>query len=239
MTSDVDATPVRSAPASNLPAADAQPDCAPATTAEADLANDVAPSQMKLVILRHGQTPGNAERRYVGSKDDQPLSAQGREQARAAACFPEVELVYVSRLRRTHETAAIMFPNARQIVVPGIEEMDFGDFTGRSADEMADDADYRAWVEGWCEGPCPNGESKAQFNERICAAMLAFLRGAAARGERHLHLVAHGGTLMAFLDRYGDGSRQYYEWNTGNCHGYRLAMLLDENSLSITRIEDL
>lgn len=196
-------------------------------------------ARLTLVIIRHGQTPGNAERRYVGSKDDQPLSEEGRAQARAAAGFPDVELVYVSSLRRTQETAAIMFPNARQEIVPGIQEMDFGDFTGRNADEMADDADYRAWVDGWCEGPCPNGESKAQFNERICTSMLAFLRDAAARGERDLHLVAHGGTLMAFLDRYGDGRCPWYEWNVENCGGYRLEMHLEEDGLTITRIERL
>ncbi|MBR2804307.1 MAG: histidine phosphatase family protein [Eggerthellaceae bacterium] len=194
-------------------------------------------AHLKLVIIRHGQTPGNAERRYVGSRDDQPLSEEGRAQARQAAAFPDVGLVYVSSLRRTQETASIMFPNARQEVVPGIQEMDFGNFTGRNADEMADDADYRAWVDSWCGDPCPNGESKAQFNERVCTSMLAFLQDAAARGERNLHLVAHGGTLMAFLDRHGDGRCRWYEWNAENCHGYRLKMQLDGDDLAVTQIE--
>ena len=102
---------------------------------------------------------------------------------------------------------------------------------------MADDADYRAWVDSRCEDPCPNGESKAQFNERVCTSMLAFLQDAAARGERNLHLVAHGGTLMAFLDRHGDGRCRWYEWNAENCHGYRLKMQLDGDDLAVTQIE--
>lgn len=192
---------------------------------------------IELVIVRHGQTPGNAERRYVGCASDQPLSEFGREQARQAQSFPQVSKVYVSKLRRTHETAAIMFPNAEQEIIEGIHEMDFGVFTGRSADEMEDDKQYREWVESWCEGTCPGGESKAEFNERICAAMKAFLLDAASRGEHVVHMVAHGGTLMAFLGAYGGEEGKYYEWNVGNCQGYRLGIQLEDGDVRISSIE--
>ena len=225
---------------------------APSTSSAADEAIDLgssgrpaveppspeSPFNMQFTIIRHGQTPGNALRRYVGCKDDQPLSEEGREQARQASHYPDVQRVYVSTLRRTHETAAIMFPNAEQVVVEGIQEMDFGVFTGRSADEMADDADYRNWVDSWCEDPCPDGESRAQFNERVRIAMDAFLRAAAANGESDVYLVAHGGTMMAFLDCYAGNIRQYFEWNTANCHGYRMRISLDVNSLAIQDIEE-
>jgi len=85
--------------------------------------------------MRHGQTPGNSERRYVGALD-QPLSEQGRAEALAAGVLPKVKRVYVTTLKRTHETASICFPNAEQVEVEGLQEMDFGDFAGRSADEM-------------------------------------------------------------------------------------------------------
>ena len=195
--------------------------------------------EITLVIVRHGQTPGNAARRYVGCAADEPLSDAGREQARNAPSFPQVKHVYVSTLRRTHETAALMFPNARQVVVEGIQEMNFGAFTGRTADEMADDADYRAWVDGWCEGACPGGESRAQFNERVCAAMEELLRGAAARGEREVHVVAHGGTLMAFLGTYAPGERGYFEWNPGNCGGFRVRVLVAPEGLAVTSVDEL
>lgn len=193
--------------------------------------------EVELFLFRHGQTPGNAERRYVGSADDQPLSELGREQARAARSFPDVDLVYVSTLRRTHETAAIMFPNARQVVVEGIQEMDFGAFTGRSADEMADDEEYRAWVDGWCLGPCPGGESKADLDQRVCAAMRDLLMAAAARGERVVHMVGHGGTMMAFLDHYAhDDERNYYEWNVGNCQGYRILVRVLDDDVEVVSV---
>lgn len=181
----------------------------------------VNPSCIELVIVRHGQTPGNGARRYVGARDE-PLSEAGRRQAQEAPHHPEVARVYVSPLRRTHETAAIMFPNAEQVVVEGVQEMDFGDFSGRSADEMEDDAQYRAWVDGNCEGRCPNGEDRGEFTDRVCEAVERLLREAAARGERRVYLVAHGGTMMASLWSFSAEQRGYYEWHVPNCSGYRI-----------------
>lgn len=192
---------------------------------------------MELILIRHGQTPGNGEKRYVGIVD-QPLSEAGREQARAAGVHGDVSRVYVSTLRRTHETASIMFPNAEQIVVEGIQEMDFGVFSGRTPDEMADDPQYRAWVDGMCVDPCPGGESQAELTDRVCAAMEQLLCEASQRGEGRLVMVAHGGTMMGFLDRFGnDPSKLYWEWLVGNCEGYRIDVTCDEAGLVINSVE--
>ena len=131
-----------------------------------------------------------------------------------------------------------MFPQAKQVVVAGIQEMDFGAFTGRSADEMADDEAYRAWVDSWCETQCPQGESRAQFDERVCAGMENFLASAAARGEREVYLVAHGGTMMAFLGRYAADERPYFQWNAANCQGYRIGVRISPDGLHVTKVED-
>lgn len=176
---------------------------------------------VELVIMRHGATKGNEERRYVGALDH-PLSPLGCSQAVAAGVHPEVERVYVTTLIRSQQTAAICFPCAEQIVVDGLQEMDFGTFAGRTADEMVDDADYRAWVEGYCEGQCPEGESRAQASNRICRALGKLVLHAQKAGERRVILVAHGGTLMAAFDRHSIDfpDRDYFSWNTGNCQGY-------------------
>ena len=127
---------------------------------------------MRIYLFRHGQTPGNAARRYLGVTDE-PLSELGIKTAQAAGCDPAVQEVVVSPLRRTQMTAAILFPQARQRVCRGLREMDFGDFEGRSAEEMADDADYRYWVEQTsCMGPCPHGDATLVFQHRVAAAFL-------------------------------------------------------------------
>ena len=165
---------------------------------------------MTVYLLRHGETEYNARWRYLG-KTDQPLSSKGREELARAGFSPEV--VYVSPLCRTAQTAGILFPEA---------EMDFGIFEGRSADEMANDPAYRQWVDGGCLGPIPEGESKDAFSARTCAAFAALLDGAVAAGEDLLVIVAHGGTQMAVLERYGRPHRDFYAWPARNGGGYVL-----------------
>ena len=176
---------------------------------------------VELIIMRHGATKGNEERRYVGALDH-PLSPLGCSQAVAAGIHPEVDRVYVTTLVRSQQTAAICFPCAEQVMVDGLQEMDFGTFAGRTADEMADDAEYRAWVEGYCEGQCPEGESREQASNRICRALGKLVLHAQKAGEKRVILVAHGGTLMAAFDRYSVDfpDKNYFTWNTGNCQGY-------------------
>lgn len=173
----------------------------------------------EILMLRHGRTPGNEAHRYVG-RTDEPLSAAGRaalEQMEGR--FGPAPVVYVSPLRRTKETAAILFPGAYQIAVPGLREMDFGDFEGRSYADMADDAAYRAWVDSGCLGPIPNGEGRARFVPRCVAAFRAVL--AADRSDR-LVFVVHGGSIMAVCAELAVPKKDYFDWQPRNAGGFLL-----------------
>ena len=185
---------------------------------------------MRIVLFRHALCEGNREHRYVGCGSDDPLCEDGVAQAQARALLMKPVLasegiaspatVYVSPMQRVRQTAALLFPSANQVEVSDLREMDFGDFEGRSAQEMADDAAYRAWVEGMCEGACPNGESQHQFILRTCGAFETLLFSARERGEDSLFVCAHGGTLMAIMSAYAKPSRSYFDWHTGPCHGF-------------------
>lgn len=174
---------------------------------------------MLIVLLRHGETAYNEQHRYQGVSDV-PLSERGRAKLRADDNTPDE--VIVTPLCRTKQTAAILFPNAKQIVCDDLREMDFGDFEGRTYDEMKDDAAYGAWLDSGCETACPNGESRAAFCERVCHAFEACVDEASAQGEALLVIVAHGGTQMAALSRFVLPHRDYYEWNAPNAGGFVL-----------------
>lgn len=174
---------------------------------------------MIVTLLRHGRTADNAAGRYQGRRDT-PLSPEGRAEL-IAADFAPAE-VYVTPLCRTKQTAAVLFPAARLVEVPGLREMDFGSFEGRSAREMEQDADYRAWVDSGCESRCPGGEDKAAFTARTCAAFAALLDAAQEAAARELVIVAHGGTQMAVMERFALPRRPYYAWCAPAAGGYRL-----------------
>lgn len=175
---------------------------------------------MQVILIRHGKTRDNAELRYSG-RTDEPLSAEGIELTRRAGSDPTVGTVYVTALQRTAQTAAMLFPQAGQVVVDDLREMDFGDFEGRCYAEMEQDQAYRAWVEGGCLSPCPNGEGRAEFCRRVCAAFEAVIRDAALRGEQTLYFVVHGGTIMAIMERFARPQKDYYSYSVKNTRGYR------------------
>ncbi len=156
---------------------------------------------MRLILIRHGATPGNESHAYVGARTDEGLSAAGRAAVAAKGAFPQVEYVYVSPMLRARQTAALLFPRALQHEVADLREMDFGAFEGRTAAQMEHDAAYRAWVDGWCAGPCPQGESRTAFANRVERAVIDIVADARARGLADVFVVAHGGTVMSALDR--------------------------------------
>ena len=174
---------------------------------------------MLIYLLRHGLTKYNAEKRYQGQRDI-PLSAAGRAVLCRADIFPKT--VYITPLCRTRQTAEVLFPGAKLIETDGLKEMCFGSFEGRNYIEMEHDPDYLAWVAANCESPCPDGETKAAFCDRICAAFSALVDKSLADGEEMLVILAHGGTQMAAMERYALPHKDYYEWCAPNAGGFVL-----------------
>lgn len=174
---------------------------------------------MQFVVLRHGKTAGNLQKRYIG-RTDEPLCEQGIAQVRSVGEISSVSRVYVSPLSRARQTAAIAFPHAEQVIVSDLREMDFGDFENLNYRELSHNAAYRAWVAGNCEARCPHGESKDDFTRRTANAIRNLLRTAASCGEDQVIIVAHGGTVMAAMDSFTCGKGSYYHWHVDNCEGY-------------------
>ncbi|MDD4851392.1 MAG: histidine phosphatase family protein [Gemmiger sp.] len=174
---------------------------------------------MNIYLLRHGETAYNKEKRYQGQRDI-PLSPEGLAALRQADFAPA--RVYISPLRRCRQTAAVLFPGAEQVVVADLQEMCFGSFEGRNYTEMEKDPDYTAWVAANCESPCPDGERKADFCNRICNAFAPLVENALAAGADTLVILAHGGTQMAVMERYAVPHKGYYDWCAPNGGGYLL-----------------
>lgn len=179
---------------------------------------------MRLYLLRHGLTRYNEEKRYQGVGDT-PLSPEGRARLCPAAWQPG--RVYVSPLRRARETAGILFPHAVQTVVEDLREMDFGAFEGHTYGELSQNPDYLAWLDGNCLGPCPGGESKGAFCDRVCAAVEGIL-DAVQDEEDPLVIVAHGGTQMAVMERFVRPKRDYYAWSASCGGGFLLEWTVEE-----------
>ena len=171
---------------------------------------------MTVYLIRHGQTQGNLERRYIGSTD-QPLCLQGRA-ALEGKRMPAVDAVYASPLLRCRETAAVLFPSQTARISEDLRECDFGAFENRTYGELKDDPAYRAWLDTGGASAPPGGESKASQRERTVRAFLDL--AARHRAEDSIALVVHGGTIMSLLEALEE-RREFYRWQAPNGGGFR------------------
>ena len=173
---------------------------------------------MRIWLIRHGLTALGEEKRYQGSTDT-PLSDAGRLALQPDDRFARV---FCSPLLRAAETAESLFPSAEKRMVPDLREMNFGAFEGRGWWEMEQDAAYRAWVEGGCVGKCPGGEDREGFSARVQAAFAALVEREKKAGASELVIIAHGGTQMAALSRWGMPQKDYFAWQTPCACGWLL-----------------
>ncbi|MGI6590460.1 MAG: histidine phosphatase family protein [Eggerthellaceae bacterium] len=175
---------------------------------------------MKLVVMRHGQTDYNVENRYTGTTDI-PINGTGRAQAIAAGTAPSVSLVYASPLKRAQETAHLCFPHAVLRTEPGLREMNFGDFQGANAKELADDPYFQQWHDSKWALPAPHGESRGQHQQMVLETVRTIVDREERKASHAAIIVAHGGVIMAICDGLlrpqEKGTRDYLSWNPGNC----------------------
>jgi broad specificity phosphatase PhoE len=145
-----------------------------------------------LLLVRHGETAPNVERRLLG-RADPPLTPRGQEQARmVAAGLPRADRVVSSPLRRAVETAGAFGVDVE--VDERWVELDYGDFDGRApADVPAE-----TWAR-WRQDPSfapPGGESLARLADRVRAACEAL---APAAGTGVVVVVTHVSPIKAAL----------------------------------------
>ena len=188
----------------------------------------------ELILIRHGKTAGNLLGRYIGSRTDEPLCDEGREEL-AGKQMPEVERLYVSPMKRCVETAEILWPGfdrKRMQKVTDLRECDFGDFENKNYKELSGNGDYQAWIDSNGTLPFPNGESMDAFKSRCLEAFARIVEEVSgaeqewiASGKTGIFragIVVHGGTIMAILEQYGYPKAAYFDYQVKNGCGYRL-----------------
>lgn len=172
---------------------------------------------MRWILIRHGQTQGNLEHRYVGGRTDEPLCGAGRA-ALGRRAYPPAARVFVSPMKRCLQTAAILYPDAVPEQVDGLRECDFGTFENKAYAELNGRADYQAWVDSGGEMPFPGGESRASFAARCVQAFEALRRAP----QEDCALIVHGGTVMAIMEAFAVPRGSYFDFQVKNGEGYVL-----------------
>ena len=141
-------------------------------------------SETTLIVIRHGETAWNRERRMQGTTDT-PLSGVGRAQAQALGqrlAGRGFAALYSSDLARARDTARVIAEHAKQAVVtePRLQERRFGIFEGLTAAEIVAryPEEHARFASRDPDYEVPGGESARDFTRR-CIGCLAEI------AERH------------------------------------------------------
>ena len=157
----------------------------------------------KIILIRHGQSLGNAANIYLGHTN-WDLSEVGYEQANTAAESikdMEISAVYSSSLIRAHNTA---LPHAK---LRGLEVIDddelkeiyIGDWEGMPVPELKKKEEFiHGWTENFGTFCPPNGESVPHAAERMYNAVLKI-------AKRHpggtVLIAAHAAVIRSFYGK--------------------------------------
>ena len=177
---------------------------------------------LKIQLIRHTMTKGNLLGRYIG-KTDEPLCKEGI-QLLYGKSYQAAEQVYVSPLMRCVQTADLIFENVPQKVVESLRECDFGDFENKNYKELEKNASYQSWIDSQGKMLFPGGESPEYFKRRCCLALCEIIKDALRKEYRNIAIVAHGGTIMSIMERYGKPEASFYDWQVKNAGGYLLEL---------------
>ena len=181
---------------------------------------------MELIWIRHLQTPGNEKRQYIGSTDE-PLSEKTVEGfLKNPAEYSEVERVICSPMLRCIQTAELMFPGTERKTEPRLRECDFGQFEGKTYEELKSVPKYIAWLKSNGTITFPGGEEQSVFRRRSVEGAIEQIEWLIEKKVQRAAFVVHGGTIMAVFEQLAEEKKNFYDWQVGNGSGYRV--IIDE-----------
>ncbi|MEY4063335.1 MAG: hypothetical protein RIT09_1128 [Pseudomonadota bacterium] len=151
-----------------------------------------------IYLIRHGETMWNREKRLQGHIDI-GLNDVGHQQAERLAkslVDKKISAIISSDLSRAIDTAKpIALHHQLELNLdPALRERHYGVMQGLSHQEIADHhpENHQAWKKRDIHFQPENGESLAQFNDRVVTAIASWAKKYAGQ---EIAIVAHGGVL--------------------------------------------
>ncbi|GIO39959.1 alpha-ribazole phosphatase [Paenibacillus antibioticophila] len=177
---------------------------------------------MEWWFIRHGYTEWNRSRRYLGHSDLELLSGEEAALAQLPAKLAGIRFskVYCSDLLRCRETLARVRPDLASVANydARIRELNFGEWEGKTYEELKDCKTYRKWIDDPSSQVPPGGESWEQFESRVAEfygelrknAADIFLNDEDASLPASVLIVTHGGVISLLAGKLA-GGRDFHD----------------------------
>lgn len=181
--------------------------------------------KIKCYLIRHGITEGNTALHFNGSGTDEPLTEEGKGALKKIEGVKPGSMLFASPMIRARETADILFPHMKPMIIDDLREMHFGIFEGKNHKMLHGLSEYQSWLDSGGTARIPEGESIGSFRERAWKGFTEALAIAARQGTDTVYLVVHGGTIMAVMSSLT--GKDYFDFNAPNGAGYIIDVEID------------
>jgi len=155
-----------------------------------------------LWFVRHAEVEEKYQNVF-GGRIDMELSPRGHEQAAATARFlrgRQWDAIYASPMNRVRQSLAPVLADGAPapIIVPGLAEMDFGDWTGLHWEEIERERGISAarWLEAIEDGSMTNAESLPALHRRVGGGLDEIL---ARHPGGQVGVFCHGGVIRVAM----------------------------------------
>lgn len=154
----------------------------------------------RLILIRHGITKWNIQKRYCGFKDIS-LSPQGKKEAKKLSeelKDVRVDRIYSSNMERAIQTARIIFKKRPVYIDKGLKEINFGIFEGLTYKQILQKYPkvYKKWLKRPFSATIPKGERLTTFKKRV----LASIQRIVSDNYASYAIICHGGTISILLN---------------------------------------
>ena len=156
------------------------------------------------LLIRHAENDFLQHRRLAGRKAGVHLNTQGHRQAaelsRSLADLP-IEAIYSSPLERARETAEPLSVRSGLPIhlLPALNEIEFGDWTGAQFEQLAEDARWQAFNSFRSGTRIPGGETIVEVQARMVAALQELCM---LHPEGPVALFGHGDPIKTVLAHF-------------------------------------
>lgn len=172
-----------------------------------------------IALIRHGKTAENLKGAYVGRLDP-PLCPEGRAEL-AGRTFFCPQMVISSPLRRCLETASLLFPQCKPLILANLQERDFGELEGLTHGEIIQKPGFEDWGMDASRMPFPGGEEEDVFRIRCVRGFEQVLALMEQHQAKSCAVITHGGVMMSILAHLFPLS-SFFDWQAGCGCGWLL-----------------
>ncbi|GHH96833.1 histidine phosphatase family protein [Neobacillus kokaensis] len=170
-----------------------------------------------IALFRHGVTEANKRRAYLGWSDS-PLCPE----AKSLSPKKDYGAYFSSDLARCAETAQFMFPNTSPVYLQEFREMSFGEWEGKTYEDLKDHKLYRHWLSEPFRYNPPNGESFQEFTSRVDAGWKTLTTAIFSKNIHRCAVITHGGVIRYLLTAYAQEVKDFWDWNIPHDAGVEL-----------------